>query len=89
MSGSTDISYLEWQALVILYRNRDRKSSPVRYVGLDATVKHLIDRHPPLATWVGNPAQHQVHITNAGIALWENGAGQKEGVHTRDEGDPS
>ena len=71
MSEHADISYLEWQALLILYRNRDRSSSPVRYVGLEATVKHLIERHPPLAAWVGKPARQQVHITKAGIALWE------------------
>ena len=71
MSESANINYLEWQALVILYRNRERKSSPVRYVGLDATILGLIKHHPPLAEWVGKPADHQVHITSAGIALCE------------------
>ncbi|MFN8380246.1 MAG: hypothetical protein U0452_16425 [Anaerolineae bacterium] len=74
MSESADMSYLEWQALVILYQNRERASSPVRYVGLDSTIKRLIDHRPPLAMWVGKPSQNQVHITNAGIALWEKGS---------------
>lgn len=71
MHESADISYLEWQALVILYRNRERKSSPVRYVGLDATITRLIKHHPPLAEWVGKPAENQVHITTAGIEVCE------------------
>jgi hypothetical protein len=71
MSEPADISYLEWQALSILYRNRDRSSSPVRYVGLEATIKRLIDRRPPLVAWVGKPAAQQIHITSAGVALWE------------------
>lgn len=74
MSESADISYLEWQALVILYRNRDRKSSPARYVGLDATIMSLLKHHPPLAAWIGKPVDHQVHITGAGIALCEAGS---------------
>jgi hypothetical protein len=74
MSESADISYLEWQALVVLYRNRECQSSPVRYVGLDTTIKRLINHHPPLVEWVGKPAQNQVHITNAGIAIWEAGS---------------
>ena len=74
MSERTDIDYLEWQALVILYRNRERKSSPVRYVGLDATIKRLINHRPPLAERVGKPADKQVHITSAGIALYEAGS---------------
>lgn len=71
MSESADISYLEWQALIILYRNRERKSSPARYVGLDATITSLLKRQPPLAEWVGKQVDHQVHITSAGIALCE------------------
>lgn len=71
---SIHLGYLEWQALVVLYRNRDRASSPVRYVGLDATIKALIKHHPPLAVWVGKPSDHQVHITTEGIALYEAGA---------------
>ncbi len=74
MSESTDISYLEWQALVILYRNRERESSPARYIGLDTTIKRLISHQPPLVEWVGKPVQKQVHITSAGIALWEAGS---------------
>ena len=71
MSDSADIDYLEWQALVILYRNRERVSSPVRYVGLDATITRLINHHPPLAERVGKPSENQVHITSAGITLYE------------------
>ena len=71
---SIHLGYLEWQALVVLYRNRDRESSPVRYVGLEATIKTLIKHHPPLVAWVGKPSDHQVHITTEGIALYEAGA---------------
>lgn len=73
MTESTQLGYLEWQALVVLYRNRDRVSSPVRYVGLDATIKSLIKHHPPLAAWVGKPSNNQVHITTEGVALCEAG----------------
>jgi hypothetical protein len=72
MSESTSLGFLEWQALVVLYRYRDKESSPVRYVGLDATIKSLIKRHPPLAAWVGKPSANQIHITIDGIALCES-----------------
>lgn len=65
------LTYLEWIALTTLYRLRDRVSSPLRYVGLPNTVKALINHQPPLAEWVGASANHQVHITAAGIALME------------------
>ena len=74
MPESTDINYLEWQALVILYRNRERKSSPGRYVGLDSTITRLLHHHPPLAEWVGKSSDNQVHITNAGISIYESGS---------------
>ena len=74
MPESQDINYLEWQALVILYRNRERKSSPGRYVGLNSTITQLIHHHPPLAEWVGKSSDNQVHITSAGISLYETGA---------------
>ncbi len=74
MPDNAPINYLEWQALVILYRNRERASSPVRYVGLQDTVTGLIKRHPPLVQWVGKPSEHQVHITSEGISLYESGA---------------
>ena len=74
MSENADISYLEWQALVILYRNRERRSSPAHYVGLDTTIMRLINRRPPLVEWVGKPSQNQGHITSAGSALWEQGS---------------
>ncbi len=73
MSESTHLDYLEWQALVILYRNKERTSSPTRYVGLPATVTRLIKRQPPLAEWVGKPSENQIHITPAGISLYESG----------------
>ena len=73
MDKSANINYLEWQALVILYRNRERISSPTRYVGSDATIISLVKHHPPLAEWVGKKADQQVHITNAGIARYETG----------------
>ncbi|MBI1256238.1 MAG: hypothetical protein GC204_02095 [Chloroflexi bacterium] len=74
MTESTHIDYLEWQALVVLYRNRERTSSPVKYVGLQATVTRLIKHQPPLATWVGKSSDNQVHITPEGISLYETGS---------------
>ncbi len=74
MAEDMQLDYLEWQALVILYRNKDRISSPTRYVGLPATVTRLIKHHPPLAEWVGKPSENQIHITTEGIALYEVGA---------------
>jgi hypothetical protein len=65
------LDYLGWQALVVLYRHRDRVSSPLRYVGLPNTINTLIKHQPPLAQWVGKPSEKQVHITEAGIALYE------------------
>ncbi len=74
MVEKTALDYLQWQALVVLYRNRDRVSSPMRYVGLQHTVNGLIKHQPPLVEWVGKPSEHQVHITAQGIALYESGA---------------
>ena len=71
MAEDVHLDYLEWQALLILYRHRDRLSSPVRYVGLDATISGLIKHHPPLVQWVGKPSEKQVHITSEGISLYE------------------
>ncbi len=71
MKANARLGYLEWQALLILYRNRDRVSSPLRYVGFPSTIASLIKHHPPLAQWVGKPAQQLVHITNEGIAFYE------------------
>jgi hypothetical protein len=65
------LAYLEWMALSILYKYRDNPSSPLKYVGLAATVEALMHHQPPLAEWVGKPAQHQVHISEAGIAHYE------------------
>jgi len=74
MTQNANINYLEWQALVVLYRNRERASSPLRYVGLKDTITKLIKHHPPLAAWVGKPSENQVHITIEGISLYETGA---------------
>ncbi|MBE2268722.1 MAG: hypothetical protein IAE80_10870 [Anaerolinea sp.] len=65
------LTYLEWIALTVLYQHRDRASSPLRYVGLPATVSRLIQRQPPLAQWIGKPNDQQIHITLAGIATYE------------------
>ncbi len=73
MTESTHLDYLEWQALVILYRNKERASSPSRYVGLQATVTRLIKHQPPLAAWVGKPSENQLHITTEGISFYESG----------------
>jgi hypothetical protein len=74
MAQKTVLGYLEWQALIVLYRNRDRASSPLRYVGLKDTIAALIKHQPPLARWVGKPSESQVHITNEGIIFYESGA---------------
>ena len=74
MSGNPPLDYLQWQALVVLYRNRERPSSPLQYVGLKNAVMGLIKRNPPLAEWVGKPSENQVHITSEGVAFYESGA---------------
>lgn len=71
MPETVNLQYLEWQALVILYRQKDKVSSPLRYVGFKTTIVALMKHHPPLATWVGKSSDNQVHITAAGIALYE------------------
>jgi len=71
MSETTSLEYLEWQALLILYRHRDRESSPLRYVALKATIVSLMHHQPPLAQWVGKPGENQVRITREGIAFYE------------------
>ncbi|MBL8132333.1 MAG: hypothetical protein JNL42_10795 [Anaerolineae bacterium] len=70
-SSPKPLSYLEWIALKTLYEYRDRQSSPVKYVGLPLIIKALIERQPPLAAWVGRSADNQIHITDAGIAVFE------------------
>ncbi len=65
------LSYVEWQAVLTLYKHRDRLSSPTRYVGLTSTITALMQRQPPLAKWVGKPSENQVHITDEGIAFYE------------------
>jgi hypothetical protein len=65
------LQHLEWQALLVLYRHRDRESSPLRHVGFKTTIGALVRHQPPLAEWVGKPVDNQVHITEAGIALYK------------------
>ena len=72
MAELVRLEYLEWQALLILYRYKDRPSSPLHYVGLRTTLEALMRHKPPLARWVGKSSEHQVHITEAGIAFYEN-----------------
>lgn len=72
MSEILRLEYLEWQVLLILYRHRDRASSPLRYVGLKTTVDMLMRHKPPLARWVGKPAENQVHITDEGVTFYES-----------------
>lgn len=74
MAEKTGLGYLEWQALIVLYRNRDRASSPLKYVGLKETISALVKHQPPLARWVGKPSESQVHITNDGISFYEGSA---------------
>jgi hypothetical protein len=71
MSTMLRLDYLEWQALLILYRNKDRASSPLKYVGLKATVDALMHHKPALAQWVGKPANNQVRITAEGITFYQ------------------
>ena len=70
MSETIYLQHLEWQALLVLYRHKDKVSSPLRYVGFKTTISALMKHHPPLAEWVGKPSDTQVHITEAGIALY-------------------
>ena len=70
MSETVYLQHLEWQALLVLYRQKDKASSPLRFVGFKTTVAALLRHHPPLAEWVGKPSDNQVHITEAGIALY-------------------
>jgi hypothetical protein len=72
MPEKIHLDYLEWQALVVLYRYREKASSPVRYVGLANTLTALIKHQPPLAKWIGKPSEKQVHITDEGVALYES-----------------
>lgn len=73
MPQAQALGYLEWQALIILYRNRDRVSSPLRYVGMKETIAALVKHQPPLAHWVGKVSESQVHITPEGITFFEDG----------------
>lgn len=70
MSETVYLQHLEWQALLVLFRQKDQESSPLRAVGFRTTITALVRHHPPLAAWVGKPADNQVHITEAGIALY-------------------
>ncbi len=70
MSETVYLQHLEWQALLVLYRHKDKVSSPLRYVGFKNTIVALMRHQPPLAEWVGKPSDNQVHITEAGVALY-------------------
>lgn len=65
------LAHLEWQALLVLYRHRERESSPVRLVGSKSAVMGLIRHEPPLAQWVGSPANNQIHITSEGLDYYQ------------------
>jgi hypothetical protein len=66
------LNYSEWQALAVLYKHRDRVSSPLRYVGLKPAIVALTKHDPPLAQWVGKASKEQVHITIEGVAYYES-----------------
>jgi hypothetical protein len=66
------LNYSEWQALAILYKHREKESSPLRYVALKPAITALTKHEPPLAQWVGKASNNQVHITDAGIAYYES-----------------
>ncbi|MEO8391871.1 MAG: hypothetical protein ABI700_02665 [Chloroflexota bacterium] len=71
MTETVYLQYLEWQALLVLYRHRERVSTPLRFVGFKTTVASLTRHQPPLAEWIGKPTDNQVHITEAGMALYK------------------
>lgn len=71
MTETVYLQHLEWQALLVLYRHKDRVSSPLRLVGYKTTISALARHEPPLAQWIGKPADEQVHITDEGIALYQ------------------
>ena len=77
MSETTYLQHLEWQALLVLYRQKDKAFSPLRIVGFKTTVNALVKHQPALAVWVGKPSDNQVHITDAGIALYMGNIGAK------------
>ena len=71
MPEAVYLQYLEWQALLVLYRHRERPSSPLRFVGFKTTVTSLVRHQPPLAEWIGKPTDNQVHITEAGMEIYQ------------------
>ena len=72
MTEAVYLPHLEWQALLVLYRHKDRVSSPLRLVGFKTTISALTRHNPPLAEWVGKPSDEQVHITADGLVLYQN-----------------
>jgi hypothetical protein len=70
MTEKLYLPHLEWQALLVLYRQKDKVSSPLRSVGFKTTAAALTRHEPPLAEWVGKPSNNELHITEAGIALY-------------------
>lgn len=73
MNVNSRLQHLEWQALMVLYSHREREYSPMRLVGYKPALTGLIRHDPPLARWVGKASEERVHITDAGIARYEEG----------------
>ncbi len=71
MSEALYLPHLEWQALLVLYRQKDWVSSPLLSVGFKRTATALVKHEPPLAVWIGHPSDNRLHITDVGIALRE------------------
>ncbi len=71
MSETLYLPHLEWQALLVLYRQKDKESSQLRSVGFKTTAAALTRHEPPLAEWVGKPSNNELHITEAGIEFYK------------------
>ena len=71
MSETLYLPHLEWQALLVLYRQKDKESSLLRSVGFKTTAAALTRHEPPLAEWVGKPSNNELHITEAGIEFYQ------------------
>ncbi len=71
MSQNFRLAHLEWQALLVLYRHREREASPLRLVGNRSALLGLMRHEPPLAAWVGHPTHNQVHITTEGLTYYQ------------------
>ncbi|MEP7293306.1 MAG: hypothetical protein ABI835_16090 [Chloroflexota bacterium] len=73
MTIHSRLLHLEWQALIVLYSHRERESTPMRLVGFKPALSGLMRHDPPLACWVGKPAELRVHITDEGITRYKQG----------------